>query len=280
MQVDELGTVATTTRDIEVEKNSSTLDALEESLSLLWAIQPAAESEFERNPHINVLNQGENSQSTSLSIDPNYKPMFKKIFVPKTSTISFFLTIYETAMKKTTDELKKEPILNCLHPTCQEVVVPEIPSIVTWEDMKQLLIEEFGGDLILEVKKDAFMNIAFKPKETLAKFADLFYIEGQKLITSCQLAPREGYTACYNALKVNQLLCLHVKVHKACLTSMKSIKTLLQDMRLAHRGTMFLKNKTISACTTVEAAGLICQQGSKQAGLRPAIQLSDHLKPD
>ncbi|KAJ9051211.1 hypothetical protein DSO57_1006752 [Entomophthora muscae] len=55
-------------------------------------------------------------------------------------------------MCKDTDKLKKEHILSCLHPTCQEVVVPELPSIVTWEDMKCLLIEEFGGDLILEVK--------------------------------------------------------------------------------------------------------------------------------
>ncbi|KAJ9062549.1 hypothetical protein DSO57_1009605 [Entomophthora muscae] len=115
---------------------------------------------------------------TSLSIDPNYKPTFKQIFDPKTSTIAAFLKVYETVMRRATDELKKEHILTCLHPTCLEVVVPKLPSIVIWEDMKRLLIEEFGGDLSLEVNKDAFMHIAFKPKETLAEFADCFYIEG------------------------------------------------------------------------------------------------------
>ncbi|KAJ9056452.1 hypothetical protein DSO57_1032972 [Entomophthora muscae] len=161
-----------------------------------------------------------------------------------------------------------------------------------WEDMKQLLINEFGGGISLEVKKDAFMNIAFKPKETLAEFADRFYMEGQQLIMSRQLTAHEAYTACAQALKVNQLLytacaqalkvnqllytacaqalkvnqllytacaqalkvnqllytacaqalkvnqllCLHFKAHKAMLSSMKSIKMLLQDMHLTHSG--------------------------------------------
>lgn len=33
--------------------------------------------------------------------------------------------------------------------------------------MPDLLIAKFGGDLILEVNKDEFVHIAFKPKETL-----------------------------------------------------------------------------------------------------------------
>ena len=78
------------------------------------------------------------------------------------------------------------------------------------------------------------MYIAFKPKETLDEFADRFYIEGQQLITSKQLQVKEVYTTCANALKVNQLLSLHFKACKVSLTSMKSIKTLLQDMHLTH----------------------------------------------
>ncbi|KAJ9087815.1 hypothetical protein DSO57_1029296 [Entomophthora muscae] len=156
-------------------------------------------------------------------------------------------------MCKATEELKKEHILTCLHPTCQEVLVPELPSIVTWEDMKCLLIEEFGGDLSLEVKRDAFMYIAFKPKETLAEFADHFYIEKQQLTASRQLTPHEAYTACSNALKENQLLCLHFKAHKVSLVSMKSIKTLFQDMDLNHGGTVVCKTKAnnsgITSCT-------------------------------
>ncbi|KAJ9060053.1 hypothetical protein DSO57_1035000 [Entomophthora muscae] len=109
--------------------------------------------------------------------------------------------------------------------------------------MKQLLIKEFGGNLILEIKKNYFMHIAFKHKETLDEFSDPPCIEGQQLITSCQLTPWEVYNECSNALKVNHLSCLHFKEIKASLTSMKSIKTLLQDMHLAHRGTVARKNK-------------------------------------
>ncbi|KAJ9057232.1 hypothetical protein DSO57_1024565, partial [Entomophthora muscae] len=131
---------------------------------------------------------------------PPNLPTFKQIFDPKTSTISAFLKIYETAMQRATENLKNKHIFNCLHTNCQEVVVPKLPFIVTWKNMKQLLIEEFGGNLSIEVKKDAFMHIAFKPKETLAEFSDCFYIEGQQLIISCQLTPWEVDTACSNAL--------------------------------------------------------------------------------
>ncbi|KAJ9073518.1 hypothetical protein DSO57_1015654 [Entomophthora muscae] len=85
-------------------------------------------------------------------------------------------------MQRASDKVKEEHILTCLHLTCQEVVVSELPFVETWEDMKQLLIDEFGGDLSLEVKKDAFMHIAFKPKKTLAKFEDRFYMEGVRNI--------------------------------------------------------------------------------------------------
>ncbi|KAJ9051887.1 hypothetical protein DSO57_1039541 [Entomophthora muscae] len=111
----------------------------------------------------------------------------------------------------TSDEIKKGHTLTCLHSTFQEVVLYELPSIVTWEEMKHLLIEEFGGDLSLEMKKDRFMHITFKPKGSLAKFADRFYVKGQQLIPSKQLTVHEAYTACAQALKVNQLL--HATAH-------------------------------------------------------------------
>lgn len=223
-------------------RTSETLTTLEESIRHLWAQQPPSESEAELSPRINVLD----SNNGGPIPEAHFKPTFKQVFDPKTSTIAAFLTIYETAMQRASDEVKKEHILTCLHPTCQEVVVPELPTIETWEEMKQLLIDEFGGDLSLEVKKDAFMHIAFKPKETLAEFADRFYMEGQQLITSRQLTPHEAYMACAQALKVNQLLCLHFKAHKAMLSSMKSIKTLLQDMHLTHSGAVVRENRAVS----------------------------------
>ncbi|KAJ9072112.1 hypothetical protein DSO57_1030503 [Entomophthora muscae] len=217
---------------------ADTLTTLKDSVCQMWARQPPTKSEAEFSPRINVLN----SNNGGPTPEAHFKPTFKQVFDPRTSTIAAFLTIYETAMKRASDEVKKEHILTCLHLNCQEVVVPELPTIETWEDMKQLLIDKFGGDLSLEVKKDAFMHIAFKPKETLAEFADRFFLEGQQLITSRQLTAHEAYMACAQALKVNQLLCLHFRAHKAMISSMKSIKTLLQDMHLIHSGAVVQEN--------------------------------------
>ncbi|KAJ9066692.1 hypothetical protein DSO57_1007192 [Entomophthora muscae] len=143
-------------------------------------MQPSNESEAEFILKVHVLNS--NSQdsfngSANTGVDPNYKLYFKQVFDPKTLAIAAFLTIYETAMCQVSDKLKKKHILTCLHPTCQEVAVPELVNITTWAQMKEMLIKEFGGDLILEVKKNAFMHIFFKSKKTLVEFADCFYMK-------------------------------------------------------------------------------------------------------
>ncbi|KAJ9075885.1 hypothetical protein DSO57_1031414 [Entomophthora muscae] len=69
IQVNELVTVTTTTRDISGQ-NSSTLDTLEESLWLLWTRQLANVSDFEGIFHINVLKQGDNSHVGFLFTSP------------------------------------------------------------------------------------------------------------------------------------------------------------------------------------------------------------------
>ncbi|KAJ9062517.1 hypothetical protein DSO57_1009864 [Entomophthora muscae] len=195
-----------------------TLTTLEESVSQLWARQPPSELEAEFSLRINVLNSNNDGPTPKA----HFKPTFKQVFSPRTSTIEAFLTIYKTFMRLASDKVKKEHILTCLHPACQEVVVPELRIIEMWEDIKQLLIDNFGGDLSLEVKKDAIMHISFKPKETLAKFTDRFYLEGQQLITRRQLTAHEACMAFTQALKVNQLLCLHFKAHKAMLSSQRA----------------------------------------------------------
>ena len=98
----------------------------------------------------------------------------------------------------------------------------------------------------MEVKKDAFMHISFLPKETLAEFANRFYIEGQQLITSKQLSVHKAYTACIQALKPNQLLRLHFKSQIPILNTNNSIKTLLQNMHLTHNGPVICEPKSNS----------------------------------
>ncbi|KAJ9068266.1 hypothetical protein DSO57_1030423 [Entomophthora muscae] len=74
---------------------------LEESVHQLWTLQPPVESEVEFSYGIHVLNsnsQDSSSRSDNTGIDPNHKPLFKKGFNPKTSTITFFLALYEIEM--------------------------------------------------------------------------------------------------------------------------------------------------------------------------------------
>ncbi|KAJ9064853.1 hypothetical protein DSO57_1025959 [Entomophthora muscae] len=197
---------------------ASFLTTIEKSLCQLWEQQPLIESvnKFTRRIHgLNIKSQDDSDDTTSSSIEPNYKPNFKQVFYNKTSTIAVFLVIYETTMIHANYELKRGHILTCLHPICQEVVIPELANITFWAQMKKMLIDKVGGDLTLE---------------------------GQQLITSQQLSIKEAYTACANSLKVNQLLFLHFKAHKPMLTSMKGIKTLLQDMHLIHTNLLVREN--------------------------------------
>ncbi|KAJ9087425.1 hypothetical protein DSO57_1033524 [Entomophthora muscae] len=145
-------------RDSGVQQ-ATTLNTLKESLHQLWTMQPPIESEAEFISEVHVLNS--NSQDSfnefaNTGVDPNYKPSFKQ--VPY--------------------KLKKGHILTFLYTTCQEVVVPEKFKITNWAQIKEMLMDKFGGDLVLEIKKNAFMHIFLKPKKTLAEFTDCFYIKG------------------------------------------------------------------------------------------------------
>ncbi|KAJ9088938.1 hypothetical protein DSO57_1018048 [Entomophthora muscae] len=123
-----------------------------ESLHQLRVQQPPFKSEAEVTDGIHILNS--NSQDVSVTttltgIIPSFKPTSKKVFYPKTSTVSASLAIYKTAMRRAHDEIKQEHILTCLHLIYQEVVVPKLANITYWSQKKETLIVKFGGDLIL-----------------------------------------------------------------------------------------------------------------------------------
>lgn len=60
------------------------------------------------------------------------------------------------------------------------MVVAELPTIETWEEIKKLLVDEFGGEISLKVNKDASMHITLKPKKTLAEFVTGFICKDNK----------------------------------------------------------------------------------------------------
>lgn len=66
-------------------------------------------------------------------------------------------------MRRATNEQKRDYIMSCLGATAQELIVPEMPIINTWDQMRDLLITEFGGELSLEFKNHIFFHIIFKP---------------------------------------------------------------------------------------------------------------------
>ena len=189
-----------------------TLAAHEENLRQLWTHINTEDEESEARAHTPIL-------VTNVGVTPspsngnNFRPYFCQKFNPSTGTIAAFLVVYEAAMRRASDEQKFDYILNCLSPEAQEVVVPELESVTTWPAMKALLISEFGDKLSLDVKKEAFTHIAFKPKETLKEFASWFYLEGQQLMTSGCITIEEAYNTCANALKPNEMLCFHFKGH-------------------------------------------------------------------
>lgn len=177
---------------------------------------------------------GTNSGGGTAGGRSEFKLFFRQKFDPKESTIAAFITVHEAAMRRSTDEQKRDYILNCSGATAQEVIVPELPTNQSWAQMRALLIAKFRGELSLEVKKDAFVHISFKPKETLVEFANHFYVKGQQLMTSRQITIVEAFSACSAALKVNPMMCFHFKSQKAIMRTMKDIKNLLMEMQLTH----------------------------------------------
>ncbi|KAJ9052622.1 hypothetical protein DSO57_1032397 [Entomophthora muscae] len=86
---------------------ADTLNTLEDSVCQLWVRQPPTKSEAEFPPYINVLN----SNNGGPTPETHFKPTFKQVFDPRTSTIAAFLTIYETAMRRASDKVNKEHIM-------------------------------------------------------------------------------------------------------------------------------------------------------------------------
>lgn len=180
----------------------TSLEVAKESIRRLWSLtnNVAYESSAGAGTGIHVV--GANYGGGSAGEGAEFKPFFRQKFDPKESTITVFITVCETKMQRATDEKKRDYILNCLGATAQELIFPELPTIQTWAQMRALLITEFGGELSLEVKKDAFVHIAFKYKETLVELANQFYVEGQQLMTSQQITINEAFSACSAELKI------------------------------------------------------------------------------
>ncbi|KAJ9087520.1 hypothetical protein DSO57_1032545 [Entomophthora muscae] len=147
----------------------------------LWALYSPPKSEAKSISKIHVLksnSQNSSNGSSNAGVDPNYKPSFKQVFDPKTSTIAAFHIIYETVMYQEPDELKKEHILNCIHPTCQETVVPELVNITTWAQIKETLIKKVYWGFVLGSQKGRIYTHFFKEQENSFSFCQLLLYEG------------------------------------------------------------------------------------------------------
>lgn len=60
------------------------------------------------------------SSKNSWGLSEDYSNTFKQVFDSRTFTTASFLTKYKISIRRASDEVKKEHILTCLHPTCQE----------------------------------------------------------------------------------------------------------------------------------------------------------------
>ncbi|KAJ9058586.1 hypothetical protein DSO57_1010816 [Entomophthora muscae] len=123
------GCATATVQKIQIMKPSKVqlttiFTTLEESVHQLWTLQPPVEREVEFSYGIRVLNsnsQDSSSRSDNTGIDPNHKLLFKKGFNPKTSTITFFLALYEIEMCMLMMGIKKpDSIFSSSYMPCQE----------------------------------------------------------------------------------------------------------------------------------------------------------------
>ena len=85
-------------------------DVAEESLRRLWALSEDVVSESSHGAGIHVVSA--NSDGGTAGGGSEFKPFFRQKFDPKESTIAAFITVYEAAMRRATDEQKRNYILN------------------------------------------------------------------------------------------------------------------------------------------------------------------------
>ena len=125
-------------------------------------------------------------------------------------------------------------------------------------------MSDFANELTMDVKQDAFLHFAVKPKENLSEFASRFYLENQQLMTNCQITIKDAFFSCTQALKLNTLFCLHFQGQRASMCTTKDIKPTLKLMFLVNSGSILSQKQGDSSSGTTSSKPKMLALESKE----------------
>ena len=120
--------------------------------------------------------------------------------------------------------------------------------VETWEDMRTLLTEEFGGNRVLRNKKKNFRKITLKPSESLYDFINRFYNEATPLINSGVLTYDDAFDTLSTAISHDPKLGIFLETVKYQVGTICELKDAFQDIAEYHT-----KSKKKSVLYSLEA---------------------------
>ncbi|KAJ9080549.1 hypothetical protein DSO57_1023690 [Entomophthora muscae] len=105
------------------------------------------------------------------------------------------------------DQDKATTLLNQLDTASTDLIIPHIPKHNwSYAAAKSALLYEFGSIAWVTKRKNEFLMISFKKDETIADFADRFYLKAQILTSSGSLTVHNAHIALRAAVKPYEAL--------------------------------------------------------------------------
>ncbi|KAJ9053803.1 hypothetical protein DSO57_1020644 [Entomophthora muscae] len=135
-----------------------------------------------------------------------FKPMNLPKFDPK-GNVHTFICLFKMSMYGANNQDKATTLLNQLDTASTDLIIPHMPKH-NWlyAAAKSTLLYEFGSIAWVTERKNEFLMISFKKDETIADFADCFYLEAQILTGSGSLTMHNAHIALHAAVKPYEAL--------------------------------------------------------------------------
>ncbi|KAJ9078757.1 hypothetical protein DSO57_1003615 [Entomophthora muscae] len=132
---------------------------------------------------------------------PRLKPMNLPKFDPK-GNIHTFSRLFEMSMYGANNQDKVTTLLNQLDAASTDLIIPHmLQNNWSYAAAKQALLYKFGSIARVTEQKNEFLMIQFQKDESIAKFADQFYLEAQVLTGSGSLTVHDAHIALRSAVK-------------------------------------------------------------------------------
>ncbi|KAJ9055154.1 hypothetical protein DSO57_1007378 [Entomophthora muscae] len=122
-------------------------------------------------------------------------------FDPK-GNVHTFIRLFEMSMYRANNQDKATTLLNQLDAASTDLIIPHMPKH-NWlyAAAKNVLLYKFGSIAWVTERKNEFLMISFRKNETIADFANCFYLEAQILTGSGLLTVHDAHIALRAAVK-------------------------------------------------------------------------------